>query len=118
MKKVEKKEPSRKRKKHVDLKLTESEFKEFEKIAAEAKLSKQDFLYKAAFGKEIVVLENGVEIVRELIRIGTNLNQIAKVANASGAIDQNGIKKLALEVGLVWRQLNLSHSKKGETSSS
>jgi hypothetical protein len=115
MKKGEKKNPNRKRTKHVDLKLTENEFQEIDKKAKEAKLSKQEFLHRSAFGKEIVVIENGVEVVRELIRIGTNLNQIAKVANASGVVDTKSIEKLSVEVGMIWRQLNLSHLKKGET---
>jgi Bacterial mobilisation protein (MobC) len=107
---------TRKRNKHIDLKLTESEFMEIKKKADEAKLSKQEFLYRAAFGKEIIVIENGVEIVRELIRIGTNINQIAKIANSSGEIDRKGIERLSVEVGMIWQQLNLCRSKKVGTS--
>jgi Cys-tRNA synthase (O-phospho-L-seryl-tRNA:Cys-tRNA synthase) len=108
------KQRGRKRNKHVDLKLTESEFKELEKRAKETKLSKQEFIYRATFNKEIVVLQNGIEIVRELIRIGVNINQLAKVANSSEFVDPEKIEKLRGEVRCLWQSLNLSRKKMGE----
>ncbi len=63
------------------------------------------YLRDCALGKEIFVVEGVDSLARELRRIGTNLNQIAKAVNAGNlsAVDLTGMTE---EVRAVWQSLN------------
>ena len=66
------------------------------------------YLRDCALGKEIVVFPHGDEIGDELRRIGNNLNQLTRAANA-GIIQVIDLSLMKEEVKRVWRSLNSLH---------
>ena len=46
------------------------------------------------------------KFIDELNRIGNNLNQMTKVANTYGDIDQSGLKDIEKDIDRIWRQLS------------
>lgn len=98
---------NRKRNNSVILRLNDEEFAELTKRSEQCKLTKQEYLLRCSLQKEIVVVNEGSEILKQLIRIGTNINQIAKVANSTSKIDLEKVEDLKREVGLLWQQLRL-----------
>ena len=73
------------RNKNIPIRVTEKELEIIDRKAAKAKLSRTDFLVTAALGKEITLMEDLKPILTELRRIGNNVNQLTKLANA-GAV--------------------------------
>ena len=63
------------------------------------------YLRDCALGKEIVVFPYGDEIAEELRRIGNNLNQLTRAANA-GIIQVIDLSLMKEEVKQVWQSLN------------
>ncbi len=70
------------RNKNIPIRVTEKELEIIDRKAAKAKLSRTDFLVTAALGKEITLMEDLKPILTELRRIGNNVNQLTKLANA------------------------------------
>ena len=66
------------------------------------------YLRDCALGKEIVVFPHGDEIAEELRRIGNNLNQLTRSANA-GIIQVIDLSHMKEEVKQVWQSLNSLH---------
>ena len=71
-----------KRDKIISIRLTEQEMNFVKSKIEKSKLKQREFLMKCVSGKEIIVKENGLEIVKELKAIGNNLNQITKKVNS------------------------------------
>ena len=63
------------------------------------------YLRDCALEKEIVVFPHGDEIAEELRRIGNNLNQLTRAANA-GIIQVIDLSLMKEEVKCVWQSLN------------
>lgn len=63
------------------------------KMALDGYIIRQDYTILAKF-------------TDELNRIGNNLNQIAKVANTYGDIDQTGLKETKKDIDQIWQQLS------------
>ena len=70
------------RNKNIPIRVTEKELEIIDRKAVNAKLSRTDFLVTAALGKEITLMEDLKPILTELRRIGNNVNQLTKLANA------------------------------------
>lgn len=63
------------------------------------------YMRDCALGKEIVVYPGGDAIAEELRRIGNNLNQLTRAANA-GIIQVVDLSLMREEVKRVWQSLN------------
>jgi len=103
---------ARKRGKSVLVRMTEEEFEKIEKKSYKSKLSKQDYILKSSLDKEILVIEGIQDLVIQLSKVGTNINQIARKVN-TGEIDDcsfqlDGIGK---ELSEVWQLLKHTMSK-------
>lgn len=72
----------RTRNKSIPIRVTEKELEIIDKKAERAKLTRTDFLILAALNKEISVCEDLKPILRELSRIGNNINQLTRLANS------------------------------------
>ena len=72
----------RTRNKSIPIRVTEKELEIIDKKAERARLSRTDYLILAALNKEISVCEDLKPILRELSRIGNNINQLTRLANS------------------------------------
>ncbi len=101
---------NRKRNKAITIRMTESEYSDLQAKVAESGLSQQAFIINAARGAtitssdEIAVLKDismtFAEYVKQIRGIGTNLNQMAHVANGQGYLpSENILLDLSDQVG-------------------
>ena len=72
----------RKRNKSIPIRVTEKELEEIDARASKAKKHRTEYLISAALGKEITVIEDLREMIVQLKKIGNNLNQLTRKANA------------------------------------
>lgn len=91
--------------KRIDLRVSESELALIDKKAAQAKLSRTDYLIKSAVGNPIIVFDGGREIAHQLFKIGTNINQLKMLAH-QGKIEVIYLDKFTGEVNAIWQLLN------------
>jgi len=71
----------RKRSKSLAVRVTESELATIKRKVKHSNLSQQQYFLHSLLNKEIHVKEGGLEVVKELKRIGNNVNQIAYKTN-------------------------------------
>ena len=72
----------RTRNKSIPIRATEKELEEIDARASKAKKNRTEYLISAALGKEITVIEDLREMIVQLKKIGNNLNQLTRKANA------------------------------------
>ena len=72
----------RKRNKSIPIRVTEKELEEIDARASKAKKNRTEYLISAALGKEITVINDLREMIVQLKKIGNNLNQLTRKANA------------------------------------
>ena len=79
-----------KEKKTVEIcvRVTPTEKKELQKKADAAHLSLSRYLVKSASDKKIMQTENILDLIFQIKKIGTNINQIAAVANSQKYINK------------------------------
>ncbi len=67
--------------KYINFRASEREKKQLAIMAKKAKMYQSDFIRHAIFNKEIVVIDGLKDVLKELKRIGNNLNQITTRSN-------------------------------------
>ena len=72
----------RKRNISIPIRVTEKELQAIDEAAKKAKKNRTEYLISAALGKEITVINDLREMLTQLKRIGNNLNQLTRKANA------------------------------------
>ena len=72
----------RKRNKSIPIRVTEKELQAIDANAKKAKKNRTEYMITSALGKEITVIEDLREMIVQLKRIGNNLNQLTRKANA------------------------------------
>ncbi|MBR5091135.1 MAG: plasmid mobilization relaxosome protein MobC [Ruminiclostridium sp.] len=82
--------------KHKVLTFTFDEWDKIEKLAARGKMKTATYIKASALrGKVIVIdLKENRDYIVALNRIGTNINQIARVANETGYIHSDDLRRL------------------------
>lgn len=78
----------------MELRLTPEEKDNLIKRAAEARMSMSKYLLALSEQKKIIVVEDLSEFIRQLIKIGTNVNQVALVANTYRTVSVKQIETL------------------------
>jgi predicted unusual protein kinase regulating ubiquinone biosynthesis (AarF/ABC1/UbiB family) len=78
----------------MELRLTPEEKDNLIKRAAEAHMSMSRYLLALSEQKKIIVVEDLSEFIRQLIKIGTNVNQVALVANTYRSVSEKQIETL------------------------
>ncbi len=83
----------RRRNKVISIRATEAEQERIKKLAEKSNLSVTEYLLKCAMGKKINVIDIKPLYI-EVKRIGTNVNQIAKLANYNklDAVNLSGVE--------------------------
>ncbi|MGI6154299.1 MAG: plasmid mobilization protein [Christensenellaceae bacterium] len=77
----------RKRNRNIGIRVSDEEYRRVWRKAEKSGLSMREYLLRCLSGKEIIVKEGGLEILRELKKQGNNLNQIAYMVNAGQISD-------------------------------
>ena len=75
----------RKRNKSIPIRVTENELQAIDANAKKAKKNRTEYMISSAINKEITVIEDLREMIVQLKRIGNNLNQLTRKANAHEA---------------------------------
>lgn len=81
------------------LRLNDIEYAKLDEMSLKSKMTKSDVIRNLIIEKEIKE-KPGIEfyeVMKELSKIGVNLNQIAKKANKNNLIDEDYYKELAKE---------------------
>ena len=71
----------RTRDKRITFRMTENEFIEFRDKVEKSKLTQNEFMLKCITEKDVIVIDDLKEVLIELKRLGSNINQIAKGLN-------------------------------------
>lgn len=96
---------ARKRDKQILIRVTEKEKEIILKYAEKSKLSVNDFLIKTGMMKEITVVEGLPEMTIEIIRVGNNVNQIAKAVHQGKTECGFELKMVKEELRNIWQLL-------------
>lgn len=75
------------RSKNISIRVSEEEHQMFQRKLEKSGLSLREFFMRCVAEKEINVKEGGLDVVRELKRIGNNLNQLTHAANTGIVYD-------------------------------
>lgn len=75
----------------VSLRYSQSEKEKLLAKAAEARMNMSQYLLALSEQKKIIVADELPELCRQIIKIGTNVNQIAMVANTYKTVSNNQI---------------------------
>ena len=100
---------NRKRQNKIVFYLTDEELELFErKFKKTIFTSKSDYIRDSILNGIIIIKDytHYKELINEINKIGVNINQIAKVANASGELYQSQMAKLLLEMDKIWDRLS------------
>lgn len=73
---------------YVQLRMTHLEKEKLIQQSAEARMTMTQYILALSEQKKIVVADELPELCRQIIRIGTNVNQIALVANTNKTVSQ------------------------------
>lgn len=100
---------NRKRNRTVLLRFSADEMTFLQKKMNEAGIKNREaYLRKMALDGYIIRQDYTMlnKFINELNRIGNNLNQMTKIANTYGDVDQSGLKDIEKEIDQIWRQLS------------
>ena len=107
-----------KEKKTVEIcvRVTPTEKKELQKKADAAHLSLSRYLVKSASDKKIMQTENILDLIFQIKKIGTNINQIAYIANSQRFMTKNDIaavrKQMEAVLVLMKKVINATYDEK------
>ena len=90
----------------VNFRLSEEEAAKVMRSAENAGLSLSAYVKKLAVSSKVKPMvidrEQGRRLIAELGKIGSNVNQIAKVANQSGGVDAGALSRLQESIDAFW----------------
>ena len=75
------------------LRVSEKEKKQITKYAQDAGLSRNEFILKCIRNKKVISIDGMDDVLRQLIKIGVNINQIAGKANSISYISKDEVAK-------------------------
>lgn len=96
---------NKKRQKQIIFRLSESEAEKFKKNIERSGKKQQEYLAACALQKKITNTDGIKMLLPELKRIGSNLNQIAKVLNTTGQCEPQLFAENQKELNEIWQLL-------------
>jgi hypothetical protein len=96
--------------KRIDIRVSEKELLQIDRLAIKSKMSRSQFLITTALNKQITVFDGGKDIAYQLSKIGGSINQL-KILAHQGKINIVYLDKFAGEVSAVWQSLSSSISR-------
>ena len=94
---------NRTRKNQVKVYLDDKEKAKLEKLITRSKLTQSEYIRKALLDKEIIVVEDIKELVKQLKAVGNNLNQLTKIANTERQFQE--IEPIKAELDQIWKEV-------------
>lgn len=93
--------------KRISLRLDSTEYAHLKQLSADTGLKMEPVLRKLIVGAELRPRppDELPELLRQLSGMAVNINQIAKVANASGFVRMEDIERIKTMQGLLWRTM-------------
>jgi len=91
--------------KRVSLRLNSAEYAHLKQLSMDTGLKMEPVIRRLIVGAELRPRPPGelTELLRQLSGMAVNINQIAKVANASGFIRMEDIAHIKMMQGMLWR---------------
>jgi len=96
---------NRTKNKQIKFRVTDKDYKKIKEKISKSKLNQDDYLLKCALGKEIKVIEGLPEMIKEVKRIGVNLNQLTKSVNQGRIIGTNQLEEMEKGLSEAWQLL-------------
>ena len=93
-------------KKDIHIRITEENYKRLKSKSKQLNITQTEFIERFINNGEIVIINDLVEIQRQLRYIGNNLNQLTKLCH-EGRIECLNLLDVKKEVGEIWQLLNL-----------
>ena len=94
---------NRTRKNQVKVYLDNKEKAKLEKLITKSKLTKSEYIRKSLLEKEIIVVEDIKELVKQLKAVGNSLNQLTKIANTERQFEE--IEPIKADLDQVWKEV-------------
>ena len=91
---------------HFNFRVNEKEYNKIKSKIEKSELNTSEYLLKTAMNKEIIVIDGLDEIIKQLRRIGNNMNQLTKLCN-QGRIKNINLEDVKKEMKSIWQLLNL-----------
>lgn len=93
--------------KRISLRLNSAEYAHLKQLSADSGLKMEPVLRQLIVGAEIKPRPPDAmsELLRQLSGIAVNINQIAKVANASGFVRKEDIERIKAMQAQLWREV-------------
>ena len=96
------------RNRKMTFRLTEDEYTVIKDKVIEAGTSQQKFLLQMALGKEIIHIKEYQDLIFQIKKIGTNINQITRHCNETGFVSNEDIAEVKGGLDRIWQSLNQS----------
>lgn len=94
---------NRTRKNQVKVYLDDKEKAKLEKLITRSKLTKSEYIRKSILEKEIIVVDDIKELVKQLKAVGNNLNQLTKIANTERQFQE--LEPIKSDLNQVWKEV-------------
>lgn len=91
--------------KRLNCRVSEEEYKSFEKKVEKSKLTKSEFMRKSILEKDIIVIDEIKELVLQMKAIGINLNQLTRKVNSGEVQNIKELQEMKIELDNVWREV-------------
>lgn len=88
--------------KRLNCRVSEEEYKSFEKKVEKSKLTKSEFMRKSILEKDIIVIDEVKELVLQMKAIGINLNQLTRKVNSGEVENIKELQEIKIELDKVW----------------
>ena len=95
--------------KRIEIRVTEDFFQEFDQTVKATGLKRPDFFEQIFYQGKIIVKKDYSNLAIQVIKCGTNINEIAfvlNVANLKNALNNYDYQALLVELKLIQNQLN------------
>jgi len=96
---------NRKRNHQIAFRLDDKEYKQFLSRLKASTMSQEEYLRELSIGQPITVLEGFTDAVKELKRIGANVNQLSRAVNSGKTNAAAETEELVKEVRELWQLL-------------
>ncbi len=93
-------------KKDIHIRITEDNYRRLKKKSKELLITQTEFIERFISNGQIIVINDLVEMQRQLRYIGNNLNQLTKLCH-EGRIECLNLAETKKEVSKIWQLLNL-----------
>lgn len=90
----------------IQLRVTPAEKEIIENRAWKARMSVSEYIVALANDKPIIIIDDVARLVGEIIKVGTNVNQIARIANSQKNLKREHLEAVENEMSGI--QLTLS----------